>query len=255
MNLLLIKERELVGTGKAEISGARAKYIYEFHDLKAGLTVRAGILNGALGQAEINFVSASRIELTFTPQQPALNPIPIYALVATPRPQAVKKILQLSAMMGFSGVCFFRSERVVGSYLSSKSLTPQAIEEQLILGLEQAGNTALPPISKCDSFHELINAFIPELISTRGSNSIKLLADTKSTAQKWNSPPLFRPSQLALLAIGPEAGFSQVEQEQFKAFGFMGLSLGPRILRVEVALAVFAAKVELLREIKTEAVL
>jgi 16S rRNA (uracil1498-N3)-methyltransferase len=44
------------------------------------------------------------------------------------------------------------------------------------------------------------------------------------------------------LAIGPEGGFSQRDRAQLHAAGFLGLRLGPRVLRTETAgLAVLAA--------------
>ncbi len=39
----------------------------------------------------------------------------------------------------------------------------------------------------------------------------------------------------AVLAVGPEGGFSEAERARFRAAGFIGLRLGPRILRTETA--------------------
>lgn len=249
MNILLLKAGELNSSNHAFVEGKRAKYIYEYHDLKPGLKIKAGIIGGAIGKADIIAVSPQRIELVFSAESNALPFIPVCALVATPRPQSVKKILQLSAMQGLSSLCFFRSENVVKSYLDSKSLEPEAIEEQLILGLEQAGNSLLPSISICSSFHELTSKYFQKIADNKSeSPCLKLLADTQGKLQNWSELAFSSHSQEVIVAVGPESGFSTKERTTLCDIGFLPVSLGARMLRVDIALNTILARVELLRE-------
>ena len=49
--------------------------------------------------------------------------------------------------------------------------------------------------------------------------------------------------EIAILAIGPEGGFTAEEVGLALAQGWQGVDLGPRILRVETAAVALAARV------------
>ena len=66
------------------------------------------------------------------------KPLPITVILALPRPKMLRRVLQTIAAMGVKNVYLINSTRVEKSFWQSPFLQPQAIEEQLILGLEQA---------------------------------------------------------------------------------------------------------------------
>jgi RsmE family RNA methyltransferase len=107
-------------------------------------------------------------------------------------------------------------------------LSQENLRLQSILGLEQAGDTILPTIRLHPLFSPFLRTVLPEMMVGR----IKLLADPSGEAEF----PL-RISQPVLLAMGPEGGFIDREIAAFRDQGFSVASLGPRILRVETALA------------------
>ncbi len=251
MNLLIIKADEFSSQQKAIIRGERASYIYNFHDLKPGISIKAAVFNGAAGIAQIEAVSASQIELNFIAQHEAVANLPVHALVSIPRPQTIKKVLQLGCMLGLSSVCFFKSSKVVKSYLSSKALTLGKIEEQVIIGLEQAGTSLAPEVAVCASFEELLDNYLPKLNQNAGKiPAIKVLADTQSAKQDWASLQCSSQEQAVLIAIGPESGFSRDEIAALVERGFCPLSLGRRILRVDVALCAAFSRIQFLKEIR-----
>jgi 16S rRNA (uracil1498-N3)-methyltransferase len=99
---------------------------------------------------------------------------------------------------------------------------------QSILGLEQAGDTVLPAIR----IHKLFKPFVRDALPRELNGQKALLASpgAQSEATRGIKGPV-------VLAIGPEGGFIDREVETFRDIGFTEISLGPRILRVETALA------------------
>jgi len=96
-------------------------------------------------------------------------------------------------------------------------------------------------------------AMLPELLSaqcftealkTAGSAELKLmLYEGNSSWTLTEGFGSFRPQSVALM-IGPEGGFSRDEVEQAQGYGFLPVSLGPRILRTETAAIVAATLVQ-----------
>src|SRR5262249_23927754 len=111
---------------------------------------------------------------------------------------------------------------------NSPKLSEDNLRLQSILGLEQAGDTVLPAIR----LHRLLTPFVreelPEIIHQRTA----LLAHPRAETECPR-----RVNERVILAIGPEGGFIEREVETFREIGFAPISLGPRVLRVETALA------------------
>jgi RsmE family RNA methyltransferase len=115
------------------------------------------------------------------------------------------------------------------SYWKSPRLSVENLHEQSVLGLEQARDTRLPVITLHRLFRPFIESFAP-----RGR------ARVAQPAASTESPRAV--SEEVTLAIGPEGGFIAQEVESFERAGFTPVSLGPRILRVETAVAALVAR-------------
>ncbi|RIL10033.1 MAG: hypothetical protein DCC75_05265 [Proteobacteria bacterium] len=161
---------------------------------------------------------------------PRLN---LSLIVAVPRPQTVKKIIQLAAATGIGRLDFVRTEKVVPSYLQSKSLIPEAIETEVLKGLQQACDTISPKIA----VHENFKSYLGKLNFLQGA--LCLIADNqfgdkaRSTVQ---TPSSIHPTHI-ILAIGPESGWTKQEYDQLVERSFKPISLGKRMYRSEQALA------------------
>ena len=107
-------------------------------------------------------------------------------------------------------------------------LAADKIHEQLILGLEQAIDTQLPEVH----LHPYFKPFVEDRLDAIAGDSTRLVAHPVAT-QALPSKPL---DDLTLV-IGPEGGFIPYEIEKFAELGFSAVSLGPRILTVEVAVS------------------
>lgn len=242
MNQLIVYPEELVSENGAVITGDRAAYVHEWHDLSPGISIRAGIFGGQWGQATIKESSTSKVVLELDISEAPPSRIPIELIVAVPRPQTVRKILQFSTTMGLKHVHFVRSERIQKSYLHSHSIEKEAIDLELLKALEQAGDTTPPEVSVHPLFNPFIEDVLPRIVTDK--NIVSLVADTdaKIETRATISDLSFK---RALIAIGPERGWNDYERNLFSELGFHSVSLGERILRVETAVSVLVSQIRL----------
>ena len=123
--------------------------------------------------------------------------------------------------------------RVEKSFWQSPWLKPEAIHEQLILGLEQARDTVLPEVI----LEKRFKPFVEDRLPAMSERMRKLVAHpvTDQICPAGGCEP-------TVLAIGPEGGFIPYEVERLVEYGFECVHLGPRILRVETAVPVLLSK-------------
>jgi RsmE family RNA methyltransferase len=135
--------------------------------------------------------------------------------------------------MGVKHFVLFASARVEKSYWQSTGLEPAALREQLLLGLEQAGDTALPRIDLARRFRPFVEDALPVL-----ADSAPILVAHPEPSASLVTPGMGR----AFLVIGPEGGLQDHELERFEAVGAKRVGLGPRVLRVETAVVALLAR-------------
>jgi len=128
---------------------------------------------------------------------------------------------------------FVASRRVEKSFWQSHALRPDALRQQLVLGLEQARDTILPEIE----LHPRFRPFVEDELPARLERAPGLLAqpDAPDPCPRGAAGPL-------TLVVGPEAGFVPFEVELLRAQGIVEIGLGPRILRVETAVVALLAR-------------
>jgi 16S rRNA (uracil1498-N3)-methyltransferase len=92
-----------------------------------------------------------------------------------------------------------------------------------VAAAEQSGRSRIPAVAEPQPFESAVPAAAD--LATR------LLLDPTGTSLRDLQPP---PAQLGLL-VGPEGGLTDEERRLAQDFGFLPISLGPRILRTETA--------------------
>lgn len=230
MNLLLLTEKDKPENNILRINGRRAEHIYCVLRAKAGDKLRTGVLNGNLGTAII--LDATKKEVTVQlddfplppPDQKDLIP-----LIALPRPQSFKKTLHFIASSGIRKAIFTGADKVEKSYWKSSAMTPEAIQEELLLGLEQGGTTRMPELLFRPSLKHFMAS---DEFRSLTRDAVCLIAHPRD-AQKC-------PAQLpgkVVCAIGPEGGYREEEVTAFQQAGFQCVEIGQHILRVEFALS------------------
>jgi RsmE family RNA methyltransferase len=238
VNLLLLDPAELRPDGTARLADRRAAHVAEVLRAVAGDRVKAGVVGGRLGEATIVAVSPGEVVLRPALERDPPPPSPVSLLLALPRPKILRKVLQAVASMGVKRLVLVGSFRVEKSYFASPLLAPEAMREQLLLGLEQGGDTIVPEVLVRRPFKPFVEdeleGFFPErarcLAHPLGASPLEALAPA---------------GPRAALAVGPEGGWTAYEAEELRRRGFAPFSLGPRVLRVDAAVPYAIGQVEL----------
>jgi len=226
MNLIVLFDGDFTGDGRVRLHGRRQRHVLTVHRAAVGETLRVGRLNGQLGTGRIVALNGDALEMEVTLDQAPPPALPVTLLLALPRPKSLKRVLQAVTSMGVKRIVLMNAWRVEKSFWESPVLAPEAVREQLILGLEQARDTLLPEIMLRSRFKPFVEDEVPALI--------------RETRPLLAHPPAVQPCPrdvrgAVTLAVGPEGGFIDYEAELLQAQGFEAVSLGARILRVEQA--------------------
>lgn len=233
MNLLLLHPDDLRPDGKAVIADRRLQHMLKVQRVTTGQQLRAGLLNGMMGQATVEHLDSTQALLDLQLDQPAPPKLPLTLILALPRPKMLKRTLQTIASMGVARLVLVNSFRVEKSFWQTPWLEPANIREQLLLGLEQACDTALPEVILEKRFKPFVEDRLPGL----SADSLKLVAHPGGFPE---CPRAL--SEPTTLAIGPEGGWIPYEVEMLRTAGFQPVQLGPRILRVETAVPALIAR-------------
>ncbi len=223
----------MLGAEEAFISGQRAKHLEQVLAIQPGARLKAGVLNGLIGEAEVLAEENSGYRLRFICNQPPPEPLPLILILALPRPKMLRRLLQMVAGLGAKSIYLLNSYRVEKSYWSSPWLQEQAIREQLMLGLMQARDTMLPTVELRSRFRPFIEDELPHLLAGR-TGWVAHPGSRERVPVGWNAP--------SVLALGPEGGFIPFEMDLMAAQGMRAINMGPRILRVEWAVNSLVAR-------------
>jgi RsmE family RNA methyltransferase len=227
MNLLLLRPDELLADGTVRLRGRRLLHAREVLRLAEGDVLRAGVLGGLWGTAELLRLDEQEMVLrpSFTSPPPPRPGVDL--LLALPRPKALRRVLPGAASLGVDRIVLVNAARVEKSYFGSKVLEKEQMSELLMLGLEQARDTSPPEVLVRDRFRP----FVEDELEGLWPDASRLLAHP-GAAQR---PPL-RASERTVIAIGPEGGWVPFEVDLLRAHRFVPFSPGPRTMRVEVAI-------------------
>jgi RsmE family RNA methyltransferase len=234
MNLVLLFDDDFVGETRVRIDGRRWRHVVEVVRAGVGDHLRVGRLAGATGTGTIVQLEREALLMDVRLDRPPPAPLPLTLLLALPRPKSLRRVLQAVTALGVKDLVLMATWRVEKSFWDSPALAPDAVHEQLRLGLEQAGDTMPPRLELRRRFKPFIEDEVPELI--RGTRAL--------VAHPRDAQPCPRGlTQQVTLAVGPEGGFTPYEIDAFRARGFEVVSLGERPLRVEHAVPALIGRI------------
>ena len=280
MNILIFEKPDFISSDTFVVSGQRARHIIEILRAEIGDTIKIGELNGNIGVGEIVEFSSSSLRtretspvipafagmtrkktgMTDTPTSatcdrpcetvtikildlatPSLQPH-ADLILALPRPQMLKRILENVASLGVRNIYLIKSEKVEKSFFSSPVLNDENIKKHLLLGLEQSATTILPRVKIYKNFKQFVGELSGDDFSA-DRYAVKFIAHNKTDADDLRNVVNVvniqqQSKQNSIIAIGPEGGWTENEVQIFIDKGFQCISLGNRILRVETAVYV-----------------
>lgn len=233
MNLLLLDDADFVAADRVILRDRRLTHMQEVHRAESGDRVRVGRLGGLMGEGHLLRLEANEAELQVSFDHAPPVKLPLTLLLALPRPKMLRRVLQTVAAMGVPRLVLLNSYRVEKSFWQTPFLEPEAIREQLILGLEQARDTALPEVIIEKRFKPFVEDRLPAL----AAGSLGLIGHPGP----WPECPRAL-SEPVTLAIGPEGGWIPYEVDKLREAGLNPVQLGERILRVETAVTALLAR-------------
>lgn len=233
MNLLLLEEADFVAADRVVLGDRRFTHMQEIHRVAVGDNLRVGRLGGQMGQAQVLRLEGHEAELQVTFDQPPPAKLPLTLVLALPRPKMLRRVFQTVATMGVPKLILINSYRVEKSFWQTPFLEPDAIREQLILGLEQARDTVLPEVI----IEKRFKPFVEDRLPAISAGTLGLVG------HPGNHPPCPRGlDEPVTLAIGPEGGWIPYEIDLLNKAGLTPVQLGDRILRVETAVTALLAR-------------
>ena len=209
------------------LRGDEARHVSQVLRAKPGDVVVIFDGQGRRASAEILAISRDRVALKLGEIQPHHPPQPAITLAqAIPKGKNMDLIVQKSVELGVTVIQPLVTRHTVVQPGDGKS---EKWRRVAIEACKQCGQDTLPAISEPLTFDRWISgqAEIPGL---------KLIASLASGAQPLRDVLHQHPATVqATLLIGPEGDFSATETTAALAAGFIPVSLGSIVLRVETA--------------------
>lgn len=135
MNLLLLDNAE--NDSRAVVTGERHQHIRKVLKLQQGDTLRVGMINGPVGIATVAEQSDTSTTLQLSINSPASPPLPLTLILALPRPQMIKRILQTIATMGVHELHLIQTGKVEKAFGNRPLLPIKPYASSWFLGLNK----------------------------------------------------------------------------------------------------------------------
>lgn len=237
MNIILFEDSDIISKNRISLDGRKFEHIRTVLKLKVGDICKIGLVDGKVGRGRVVQIDDISVVMDYTLDKEPPRKIPITLIVCYPRSKTLKKVLQYAASLGVREIMILNSYRVDKSYWNNPILNDANIRHELLLGLEQSGDTVLPKYRIVRLFKPFVEDELSQIII--GKRAVVAHPENHND----QIVDVIKPSSVeTVLFIGPEGGLIDYEVESLVKIGFTKLSLGERIQRVEVAVCVAIAK-------------
>jgi len=240
VNLVLLDPTELTSAGRVVLRDHRARHLRIVLNVSPGDTVRVGLVDGNVGTGSVVEVGMSEAVLDCVFDAPPPPPPRVDLLLAIPRPKVLKRLLPQLAAIGIGHLRLTNAARVERDYFDTHILSPDPLRALLIEGLQQARDTRIPTVTVHRRLKVLLEDELPHVPGVRRFYADVTGGVPASTAVGPSS------DGRALLAVGPEGGWTDYERDMLAAHGFGAITLGPRVLRSDTAVVALTALLQAL---------
>jgi RsmE family RNA methyltransferase len=231
VNLILIEDNEVDSAGVATLTGTRADHVRAVLRVEPGAVVRAGIVDGPMGTAEVLSVDPLRVSTASFRADPAPERPRVDLLLALPRPKVMRRLWAQLAALGVGHIILTNAGKVERDYFDTHLLQPEGYRPLLLEGLQQARDTLLPVVSIHKQFRKLIENDLDLLVP----HSRRLVAHPAATQPVRAALTGVAVHERVLLAVGPEGGWNDFEMDLLARHGFIAASAGDRVLTTTTA--------------------
>jgi len=236
VNIILLEEHEL-GRSLSRRDERTIHLVKVLHK-KAGDIFEAGILGGMKGMGRIEKINFDgSIFVTVNVNEPPPPRLPMRVAVGFVRPIQIKRLLRDLSNIGVSNIDLVGTELGEKSYRDTKLLGDGGAHAALVEGAVQARDTCIPALTVYDSLDRWLRQTPWKNNNDRRTPLLAAMDNVRSEGSIFNIGTTYS----AVLAVGPERGWSDKERELFVEAGFLRLSMGNRALRTETACSAAAA--------------
>lgn len=209
------------------LAGDEARHLSQVLRMKAGDTIIVFDGQGRRASAEILAVSRDRVPLKLGEVLPSRAPLPAITLAqAIPKGKNMDLIVQKSVELGIAAIQPLVTRHTVVQPGDGKS---EKWRRNALEACKQCGQDTLPEIADPLAF----DRWIPSQAAGPG---LKLIASLAPGARPFRSVLKDHPGTTRVtLLVGPEGDFSEEETAAALTAGFLPISLGSIVLRVETA--------------------
>lgn len=215
-------------TPTCELSKADSVHASNVLRLSVGDAVEVFDGHGGFARAEITQSNkrATLLELGEIQSDASQSRFDLHVIVALPKGDRQKMLIDGLTQLGVSSVIPLICERQVAQ-ATEKSL--ERLRRGVIESCKQCGRNRLMEIQSAKKIYELVDdsktatCYFAHPYTLPGGSPVPI------------SQLSIQPNSEAFVLIGPEGGLSEDECEQLHAAGWQNVSLGPHILRIEMA--------------------
>lgn len=216
---------------RAVLGGPEAHHLIHVIRAKPGMEVTLFDGSGAEFPARVERVGRSEVELEVLERREVDRERRRQVVLATALPKGDRQrwLVEKAVELGILRIVPLQTERSV-SLPVPKAM--DRLRRTVIEASKQCGRNRLMEIAEPQTWPDFVE-------QTHEVPACRWLAHPHGTDQEMAEPG---PSVPVFLAVGPEGGFTDEEVSRAVAVGWQLVNLGPRILRVETAAVVLAAK-------------
>jgi 16S rRNA (uracil1498-N3)-methyltransferase len=195
------------------------------------------LFNGRGGEyiATLTTIEKKRVSAevkTFSPREAEL-PYAVTLAQALPEASKMDWIIEKAVELGVAGIQPLAAQRCVVKLAADRAEKKAAHWQSIIVSAaEQCGRNRIAHLGDLADFDRWI-------VQKDLHKRILLTPRAEQSLSDWAR---HHPPQAMTLLVGPEGGFSDIEERSATSHGVLALSMGPRVLRTETAgLAALAA--------------
>lgn len=219
---------------RVEVTGDDYRHLFRARRLAVGDRLRIVDGRGNARRAEVERVSRRSAELAVVGPAPTHEPTCRLELwVAALRAERASQLVEKTTEIGVFAIRFIASERTPRQYGVAHL---ERLRRVAAAAVVQCHRARVPEIAGVDP-SEVWTRRLQELPASWDRSLLHTASHAESTAASWPGD-----HDAGVVLIGPEGGWSDAEAAELERLGCRAVHLGPRILRVETAAVVAAAR-------------
>jgi 16S rRNA (uracil1498-N3)-methyltransferase len=175
----------------------------------------------------IESVGRDRVQFALVEELPAVHPsVDVTLLLAVVKFDAFEWAIEKATELGVSAIVPLAAERSEKALLSAAAKRSERWKKILLEASQQSRRVRVPALGEVAK---------PKSTFAAHKDGLRVMLSERATASPLRNVLEGRPAKKAIIAIGPEGGWTDVEFEAAQSCGYLEASLGRLILRTETA--------------------